>query len=138
MLRSYRVPKIRSYAFLALILTALIAVLGFRPRPEESEKEGVEDNPTARSEWFRSQRAYPHTQIPAGARMNALRQVNAMVQQEAETIGVQGPLAGTSWVLMGPKPTDTGYSYPTLSGRVSALAVDPTSSSTVYLGAAEG
>jgi photosystem II stability/assembly factor-like uncharacterized protein len=70
--------------------------------------------------------------------MRALRQVNAKLENEAQTIGVQGPLAGTSWVQMGPQPTNTGYSYPTTSGRVSALAVDPTNSSIVYLGAAEG
>lgn len=36
------------------------------------------------------------------------------------------------------RATNTGFAYPTTSGRVTALAVDPTSSTTVYLGAAEG
>ena len=137
MRQSRRVSKIRSYMFLAAIVSALAVSFGFRPRPEQAER-GAPDNPAARNEWFRSQRAYPLNHIPSGARVNALHEVNAKLQNEAETIGVQGPLAGTSWALMGPKPTNTGYSYPTVSGRVSALAVDPTSSSTVYLGAAEG
>ena len=134
---SFCASKMKSAALVVLILTGLVGLVGLRPRPEDADK-GSPDNPAARQHWFLSQRAYPLNHIPAGARMRARQQVNAKLQNEAQTIGVQGPLAGTSWVQMGPQPTNTGYAYPTTSGRVSALAVDPTNSSTVFLGAAEG
>ncbi|HEV2423429.1 MAG TPA: hypothetical protein VGZ29_01230 [Terriglobia bacterium] len=60
------------------------------------------------------------------------------METEAETIGVGGVMSGTTWQSIGPKPTDTGYAYPTTSGRVTALAVDPTNASTIYAGGAEG
>src|SRR5438046_3081863 len=52
-------------------------------------------------------------------------------------------LTSATWTLIGPEPTmpDEGFPYggsPTVSGRVTALAVDLTNSSVVYLGAAEG
>jgi photosystem II stability/assembly factor-like uncharacterized protein len=43
-----------------------------------------------------------------------------------------------AWKLIGPKPIDTPYTDPVVSGRASALAVDPGNPSVVYAGAAQG
>jgi photosystem II stability/assembly factor-like uncharacterized protein len=48
------------------------------------------------------------------------------------------PSINASWSFIGPQPIDTPYTYPVVSGRVTALAVDPRNSNTVYLGAAQG
>ena len=106
--------------------------MALRPRTEESDRGG-RDDPAKRLEWFRAQRAYPLDRIPAGARLRSLEQLQSKLQTDAP-----GPLAGISWTLLGPSPTNTGFSYPTTSGRVSALAVDPTNANHVFLGAAEG
>jgi hypothetical protein len=101
-------------------------------------------------EWFYRQRAYPLGRIPAGARRRSLEQLDHMLRLEGKSQGpasalrplVSGPaplvLSTTQWTLIGPEPTNTPYGYPTSSGRVAALAVDPGNSSVVYLGAAEG
>jgi hypothetical protein len=127
----------RTYVAVLLLIFPVIVLTGMRTRPEQSEHHAPED-PSLRSEWFRQQRAYPFQHIPAGARLHALRQLSEKMEAEAETIGVGGVMGGTSWQLIGPQSTDTGYAYPTTSGRVTALAVDPTNSSTVYAGGAEG
>ncbi len=89
-----------------------------------------------RSEWFYSQRAYPHKYVPAGARLNALRELDLMSASEL-ALG----LATTSnprWTLIGPKPIKTPYTDPVVAGRVSALAVDPGNPSVVYACCARG
>jgi len=118
-----------------MVVVAAVVMLGaaLRPRPEKADR-GFPDNPAARSEWFRAQRAYPFAHIPAGARLNSLRQLDAMRLAQTE----HSQSTSLTWTLLGPQPTNTGFSYPTTSGRVTALAVDPTDSEVVYLGAAEG
>lgn len=126
-----------TYITVLFIMIPIIVLTGMRTRPEQSEHDAPED-PSLRSEWFRVRRAYPLPHIPVGARLHALQQLNQKMEIESETTGIGGKMAGTSWQLLGPKPTTTGYSYPTTAGRVTALAVDPTNSSTVYAGGAEG
>jgi photosystem II stability/assembly factor-like uncharacterized protein len=48
------------------------------------------------------------------------------------------PASNPSWTFIGPQPIDTPYSAPIVSGRVTALAIDPGNVNTVYLGAAQG
>ena len=127
----------RTYVAVLFLVVPLVVLTGMRTRPEQSEHDEPEDA-SLRSEWFRLQRAYPYQHIPAGARLRALQQLSQKMEMEAQTTGVGGAMAGTSWQLLGPQPTNTGYAYPTTSGRVTALAVDPTSSSTIYAGGAEG
>jgi photosystem II stability/assembly factor-like uncharacterized protein len=119
------------------VLALLTWVVSFAAQEmHEDADKGRPDDPSKRSEWFRKQRAYPLDRVPAGARLRALQQVSQMMQ--AESTGVAGPLASVSWSLAGPQPTNTAFSYPTTAGRVTALAVDPSNSNVVYLGAAEG
>ena len=96
--------------------------------PEES------DIARRRSEWFYGQRAFPHQYVPAGARRAASRAVDAMIA--AGAFSRNGPTA--QWTLIGPQPTSTPFVTSTVSGRVSAIAVDPRSNNTVYLGGAQG
>lgn len=89
-----------------------------------------------RSEWFYRQRAYPNKRVPAGARLNALRELDLMSGSES-ALGL-APASNPSWKLIGPKPIKTPYTDPVVSGRISALAVDPGNNSVVYAGAAQG
>jgi photosystem II stability/assembly factor-like uncharacterized protein len=92
-----------------------------------------------RDEWYRHQRAYPLKHIPAGLRLKALRKRQAM---EAQALAIQ-PSATSPWTLVGPEPIDAAPGIPfggspTLSGRVTAMVVDPTNASIVYAGGADG
>src|SRR6266446_1679041 len=135
---------------LAIRLTVAILFctsLGFAQQQSEPPEEG--DMIRQRMEWFYNQRAYPLKHIPAGARLRALKQLDQMLADEAATPNsdlspenaFDDPYAASSstrWTLIGPEPTSTHYSSPTVAGRVAALAVDPTNANVVYAGAAGG
>ena len=90
-----------------------------------------------RMDWFYHQRAYPNQAVPAGARMRALAQRDAMLAQEtAERIAAGLPLPSASWTAIGPQPADSFGLVS--SGRVTAVAVDPTNTQIIYAGAADG
>ncbi len=97
--------------------------------------EGEVDEALRRRNAFLEQRAYPLTSVAPDARLKALVQSARMPRTFALTAG--------SWQLVGPAPMRNSYmgGVPIdVSGRVTALAVDPsdTSGNTVYLGAAQG
>ena len=103
------------------------------------------DTVKKRSEWFFEQRAYPSGRIPPGARLEALKQLDAMVQGEASAAATAEATTATvlsnRWTQIGPRPTSSFWDSLTVggsSGRATALAVDPRNSSVVYLGAADG
>ena len=96
-----------------------------------------------RMDWFYHQRAFPLKRIPPGVRLKALQQLNRMSAAAEQALLITGANSSSSWTLIGPQPTipNLNFSFdgaPTVSGRVTALAVDPTNPSIVYLGAAEG
>lgn len=115
-----------------------------------------------RAKWFYDQRRYPLGYIPAGARLKAFRQLQDMVRAmkgqrlSAEVVGQASlrqsastanaiALSQATWTLIGPQPIqpppdDPFVGYPTMSGRVTALAFDPrdATDNTIYLGGAEG
>jgi len=107
-----------------------------------------------RQEWFYQQRAYPQKHIPPGARIKALKRLRQMEsaqrsrqikEQAAATTSTAtssatqaATLSSTSWTLIGPQPTSTNSPLSSVSGHVSALALDPTNSNIVYLGGEEG
>jgi hypothetical protein len=133
----------------------------FRMTPDtgSGEEQGGEtgDDPKQRADYFYRQRAYPFAQTPAGARQQSLQQLDAMVKQqramgilpEADVapslaVGFPGP---SNWTNLGPQPVTnsaggTNFGNPSATGRVTAIAVDPTvtttSSQVIYLGAATG
>jgi len=101
-----------------------------------------------REEWFYQQRAYPLRYIPAGARLRALKELDEMIKAQKKLgLVLEGPLPNvtgfpgpTTWTVIGPQPIISSLpsgSFP-VSGRITALAVDPTNSSIVYAGGAQG
>jgi uncharacterized protein (TIGR03437 family) len=116
--------------------------------PSFAQEREKDDHQKERDEWFYSQRSYPLTQIPSGARLNAIaeikridRAVRANHQQPLATAAIDGSLASAldaaTWTSIGPKPTDLSSTYVT-AGRVNAIAIDPRDNNVVYIGAAEG
>jgi hypothetical protein len=120
-------------AFLTLIGSADTQRSAGPRRLQEREQPDIMRE---RSEWFYSQRAYPHKYVPAGARLRAIRELDLMTVSELSS-GL-APASNPSWKLIGPKPINTPYTDPVVSGRVSGLAVDPGNPSVVYAGAAQG
>ncbi len=132
----------------------------FRMQPDTgSAEEGGEtgDDPKLRADYFYRQRAYPFDQTPAGARQQSLKELDAMIAQQRamgiiadvdaaapNSVGFPGP---SNWTNIGPQPvTNSGgganFGNPAATGRVTAIAVDPTTTTTssqvIYLGAATG
>lgn len=85
---------------------------------------------------FYLERTYPSGRIPANALSDARKQ---LAKQKSAT---PASLPTASWSLIGPQPTNPrNLSYrgsPVVSGRVTAIAVDPSNSMHVYLGGAVG
>ena len=90
-----------------------------------------------RMQWFHDQRAFPHKTIPAGIRTLAIRERDRKLALESAARQALAAPATTpsepAWTLIGPEPEGSFA-----SGRVTALAIDPTNTQTVYLGGAEG
>jgi len=105
-------------------------------RDEDESKEA--DYVNKRREWFYQQREYPFKTIPQGIRAQAVRQVQDYLRAEAAlraSISPATSLVQPTWNLIGPKPITGGQSY---GGRITSLAIDPVTPTTIYAGAAEG
>jgi len=147
-----------SAAKAALAALTLLLALGFGPlataqekplaKNEQVAREGGEreekDAARKRIEWFYQQRAFPLGFIPAGARLRALQELDRMLEREGKLVrqpdgSVQQFIqpVTTMWTPIGPQPT-VATIFGNTSGRVTALAVDPTNPNIVYLGGAEG
>jgi photosystem II stability/assembly factor-like uncharacterized protein len=127
---------------LTLIIVGLSALLVIAAAAQEADSEGQEspESIKQRDEWYRHQRAYPLKHIPAGMRVKALRKRQLMEAQAQATIQ---PSTTSAWTFIGPEPTipllsEAFTGSPNVSGRVTALAVDPTNASVVYAGGADG
>src|SRR5882724_10749262 len=121
-----------------LLVLAGLGLLAVALQPPEREEPDVQRQ---RQEWFYRQRAFPHTYIPAGAHHRALDQLEQKVTAEEAaraSFAQSAPESNPSWTFIGPQPIHTPYSDPVVSGRVTALAVDPANVNTVYLGSAQG
>ena len=100
------------------------------------------DEISGAAEWFYEQRAYPAAHTPRGALARAERQ--AMALRTAPEPGA--PTVPLNWTEVGPKPIATrgdarvGPYFGSLpqTGRVSAIASDPSNANVVYLGGAAG
>ncbi|MFZ3217994.1 MAG: sialidase family protein [Candidatus Acidiferrales bacterium] len=99
-----------------------------------------------RAEWFFRQRASAQGHVPGGLLRRAFAQNQAMIREDgtfleraaAREAGISPVLS--SWTSLGPQPTANTALYGNVSGRVTALAVDPcdTTGNTVYAGGADG
>ena len=115
-----------------------------RDKDREKDFEKGEDGSfmRKRADWFYHQRAYPHNHIPSGARLRALHQLDVRLAAEAaaRSHGSDGRAMASpqapSWTAIGPQPVDAFGLVS--SGRVTAVAVDPTNNNVVYTGAADG
>jgi hypothetical protein len=87
--------------------------------------------------WAFHQRAYPLGYIPEGARQRALEQIE---QAKAALSPMAQPVQGDTWVNIGPAPILGGQTSPPspVSGRVAAIAVDPSNANHWLIGAAQG
>jgi hypothetical protein len=116
----------------------------------ESDHEG-----DAWNQWFFSQRKYPATTLPPDAIGKALRAAKRNNAPHATATTAAGlatkSIAATpSWTPLGPSTIPGGQTDTThggggnpfvggaVSGRVSAIAVDPTDPNIVYCGGAQG
>ncbi len=136
----------------ALAPLQLKPVVSAPPVDLEDKKEGEKEDPNIsrkRQSWFFDQRAYPNKHIPTGAYQKALEQRDAMkarqrVASASKTVAdsiISFP-GDALWHLMGPQPINNPFGqnggFPTASGRITAIAVDPTNASIVYVGGAAG
>ena len=129
-----------------------------QPSTGINDEEGGEtgEDPKQRADYFYRQRAYPFDQTPAGALQQSRQQLDAMITQQRamgilpeegavqDSVGFPGP---ANWTNLGPQPVTNSagganFGNPASTGRVTAIAVDPTTTTTtsqvVYLGAATG
>jgi photosystem II stability/assembly factor-like uncharacterized protein len=120
------------------------------PAGGQGQEEQVGDPNAGFAGWFYGQRAYPAKHLPPGAMQAAMQRASTLRANGAALRGHSGVSAG-SWVNLGPAPIDgepPQYADPVWSnygagvgvstGRVTALAVDPTNPNTVYSGGADG
>src|ERR1700730_1032079 len=146
---AYRIPEVSlegpPMRVLKFFSTAAVCALATLPLWGQSYSTKKLDTVRRRSEWFFNQRAYPSGRIPPGARLDALGQLDTMLQAEAKTAATAGAataaVLSTTWTQIGPRPTSSFWdplSVGGSSGRVTALAVDPSNTRVVYLGAANG
>jgi photosystem II stability/assembly factor-like uncharacterized protein len=111
------------------------------------------EDPKNRANYFYAQRAYPNDFTPAGARLRSLEQLDTMIAQQRAAgllppadIAAVPPIGWPEpsvWTNIGPQPVTNGlgganFGNPAATGRVSAIAVDPTTPTTVFLGGATG
>ena len=94
--------------------------------------------------YFYQQRAYPYDRIPQGALQAARQDFIAKwgIAPGANQPKPASPLAANPpWSSIGPTPISNGQTNPQsvpVSGRVNAIAIDPTNANVIYIGAADG
>jgi hypothetical protein len=99
-----------------------------------------------RAEWFFRQRASVNGHIPNGLLLQAFARNRKMISDGGtfvEHVAALKPAISASlqfWTSLGPQPTANTQFYGNVSGRVTALAVDPcdATGNTVYAGGADG
>jgi photosystem II stability/assembly factor-like uncharacterized protein len=103
------------------------------PAPEEETREEG-GGPARRLDWFTEQRAYPRERLPTEARLKAYEEMQRMDR-------LLDTQAQETWENIGPAPMRNsiiGQQQVDVTGRVTALAVDPRDPNVIYLGAAQG
>ncbi|MEM7535275.1 MAG: hypothetical protein AAF639_24070, partial [Chloroflexota bacterium] len=117
------------------------------PFPDEDEAafdatQDPDGGPRQAFEWFWRQRAYPLNTVPFDANNRAFRQARAQLAQ-VQAASVNMPV----WESMGPAPlldahmgtnVDGDVVRQTAAGRVTALAIPPSDSDTIYVATSTG
>jgi hypothetical protein len=92
-----------------------------------------------RMQFFWEQRALPLGFIPPGANARALQQRDEAARQFAASRANAAPSpTDPAWAELGPKPLLTNTVVGEVSGRVTAIAIDPRNNGVIYLGTATG
>jgi len=136
----------RAWWIVALLLSATcVFAQGSKQTSEfEPPQERDRDNPKAREAWFMRGRTVPTGEAPAALRFRAFQQKMQMRQFAARAVTAIPHVSTSGWVPLGPSPlasdAGTGQDYGSVSGRATAVAIDPADSTgnTVYLGGAHG
>ena len=94
-------------------------------------------------QWFVHQRAFPSDQVNWSALARARQHADKMRKASVNDIsGIHRSAASNTWTYMGPTnlaiPYQTYYGITPINGRVNAVAYDPTLSTTIYAGGAQG
>jgi photosystem II stability/assembly factor-like uncharacterized protein len=138
---------VRLVTLCVFVFCLLTLFSGFAAAQEADSGEESPEMIRQRDEWYHHQRAYPLKNIPAGLRVKALRK-RQLMESQARTQAlahpeIAPPSATSAWTFVGPEPTipllaEAFGGSPNISGRVTAIAVDPTNASIVYAGGADG
>lgn len=155
-----RCARLSIVAFFIALFFLLAGILGNSPVAfAESKRKSLYDaveekdkeRPDLRGRWMARGRTAPRGESAAALRLRALRQKLAMREALARAAAYRAqargpnvesqPQTSTAWVPLGPAPliSDQNF-YGAVSGRVTALAIDPTDATgnTVYASAATG
>lgn len=120
------------------------------PGESNDGDEERESGENGREDWFSFQRAYPGKTIPRDAPLRMREQLDQeefrLRQSRASFTNAAEPEQQAVWAALGPAPIAQGQTFgspsSSVSGRVSAIALDPkyngTTNQTVYVGAAQG
>src|SRR3954454_6293671 len=148
---SKRARKLLPLLSVLLVVAAVPATApaSVRVKAADDEDSGALQQ---RQDWFWQQRAGPNG-VPRGALARAQHQARQVprggpAHQSGSALAPPSGLfpapgavsPGYQWALIGPKPINSAQPDPSSpwSGRVAAIAPDPSNSQTVYLGAASG
>jgi hypothetical protein len=147
-----RIIRPTAFGILALLsfLFAQPPVLSAQGSRQISEYDAIQDkdrdNPAARAAWFLRGRLAPQGESAAALRYKAYQQKLAMRRWLAANPAFASPaLSGSGWQSLGPAPmislaAGTGQDYNFVTGRATAVAIDPadTSGNTIFIGGAHG
>jgi hypothetical protein len=124
---------------------------GENPDMPKSRRGGIAEKTymRLRDEYIARRRGMePGRPFDPEARGRAIRQMQVQEAFQAETLkrlhlnrtgGALGPNStNAAWVPIGPAPLPNGVPNQPVTGRVTAVVVDPTNSAKVYLGTAQG
>jgi hypothetical protein len=117
-------------------------------RSRAMRQQGSVEQVRRRAEWFFRQRASANGHIPSSLLLQAFAQNQKMIGangtfvEHAAALILKPDISPSlhSWTSLGPQPTANTAFYGNVSGRVTALAVDPcdATGNTVYAGGADG
>jgi len=112
-----------------------LAILAMAPSFLAAQGPPERENPLDRLNYFYRQRAYPFGKIPPHALQLARASYRARWPAAIRSQRVQVTTSTEGWAALGPSAISDAYRS---AGRVTTVAIDPTNSSTIYVGAAQG
>jgi hypothetical protein len=131
---------------LSSALVPLLAQQISARRASAARAEGSVEPVRERARWFFRQRASANGHIPNSLLLQAFARNREMTSSRGTflehfaTLQPAGSASAQFWTPLGPQPTANTQFYGNVSGRVTALAVDPcdATGNTVYAGGADG